>query len=281
MRLPREEYIEQAYLFRLLGERLGQGMPVQELLVQMQHELLATTKLPMAISFLATELKHHGVMADGLKRLSHYFTSWQAFLIEECESDSGRFDFPIALKILEAEADYRSRSENPQGDFFFQFESMCRNRLNYDRGLKAMSEDCVYDAQWSEWILIVRRQLGLVDLADLIYGRSQAFVDYRDRRMGEDKTPLPYPILFGDKEGRIAFANRHKDPLFLFAAMQRHLGYPAVPKYEKAEETLEQIPQLQRRLERLEARLKLMEEEQKHQGIDLSKFYGKPPESID
>jgi len=281
MRLPREEYIEQAYLFRLLGERLGQGMPVQELLVQMQHELLATTKLPMAVSFLATELKHHGVMADGLKRLSHYFTSWQAFLIEECESDTGRFDLPIALKILHAEADYRSRSENPQGDFFFQFESMCRNRLNYDRGLKAMSGDCVYDAQWAEWILIVRRQLGLVDLADLIYGRSQAFVEYRARRMGEDETPLPYPILFGDKEGRIAFANRRKDPLFLFAAMQRHLGYPVVPKYEKAEETLEQIPQLQRRLERLEARLKLMEEEQKHQGIDLSKFYGKPPEFSD
>ncbi|MCY2973569.1 MAG: hypothetical protein NTW52_02760 [Planctomycetota bacterium] len=279
MRLPREEYIEQAYLFRLLGERLGQGMPVQELLVQMQHELLATTKLPMAISFLATELKHHGVMADGLKRLSHYFTSWQAFLIEECESDSGRFDLPIALKILQAEAEYRSRSENPQGDFFFQFESMCRNRLNYDRGLKAMSGDCVYDAQWAEWILIVRRQLGLVDLANLIYGRSQAFVEYRERRMGDEKTPLPYPILFGDKEGRIAFANRHKDPLFLFAAMQRHLDYPVVPKYEKAEETLEQIPQLQRRLERLEARLKLMEEEQKHQGIDLSKFYGKPPDS--
>ncbi len=32
------------------------------------------------------------------------------------------------------------------------------------------------------------------------------------------------------------------------------------------------IPQLQRRMERLELRLKLMEDEQKH-GIDITKFY--------
>jgi hypothetical protein len=280
MVLPREEYVEQAYLFRLLGERLGQGMPVQDLLVQMQHELLASTKLPMAISFLASELKHNGVMASGLKRLSHYFSSWQAFLIEEAELDRGRFDLPIALKILYAEADYRSRSDNPQGVFFFQFEAMCRNRLNYDRGLKAMSEDGVYSAAWSEWILIVRRQLGLVDLADLIYGRSEAFLEYRERRLRETQggdggglSELPYQILFGEKEGRIAYANRHKDPLYLFAAMQRHLGYPIVPKMEKVDDAIDQIPQMQRRLERLEARIKLMEEEQKHQGIDLSKFY--------
>jgi hypothetical protein len=38
------------------------------------------------------------------------------------------------------------------------------------------------------------------------------------------------------------------------------------------------IPQMQRRIERLEARMKLMEEEQR-QGIDITKFYGKsvPP----
>ena len=80
--------------------------------------------------------------------------------------------------------------------------------------------------------------------------------------------------LFGAREGKIAFANRRKEPLFLFAAMQRHLGYPPVPKREIADHTLEMIPQMQRRIERLESRMKLMEEEQR-QGIDITKFYGK------
>ncbi len=276
MMLAREEYVEQAYLFRVLSERLGQELTLQDLLAQMKHELLATAKLPMAIDFLLAELKHRGIMSDGMKKLSHYFTSYQTFLIEEAEQDKGRFDFRVALKVLQFEADYRSKSESRQGYFFYQFESLCRNRLNYDRGLKAISEDVAYDASWKEWILVVRRQLGLVDLADLIYGRSQDFVAYRKRRLGEDAQP-EQPILFGEKEGRIAFANRRKDPLYLFAAMQRHLDYPTVPRVEPIDQTGQIIPQMQRRLERLEARIKLFEEEQR-QGIDITKFYGRPSE---
>ncbi len=275
MTLPREEYVEQAYLFRTLCERIADGIPMQDMLLQVHHEMLATTKLPMAISFLATELKHRGVMAAGMQQLSHYFSPWQAFLIEESETDRGRFDTIMAFRILQAEAEYRSQSDNPQGIFFFQFEAMCRNRLNYDRGLKAMSEDAAYDPGWSEWILVVRRQLGLVDLADLIYGRSQAFLEYRNKRLGENAEPLDYPILFGEKEGRIAFANRRKDTLYLFAAMQRHLGYPAVPLLAKVDETLDLIPQLQRQFERLESRIQIMEEERR-QGLDISKFYIPP-----
>ena len=248
---------------------------MQDLLVQVHHEMLVTTKLPMAINFLVSELKHHGVMASGMRRLSHYFSPWQAFLVEESETDRGRFDTMMAFRILQAEAEFRSKSDSRQGYFFFQFEAMCRNRLNYDRGLKAMSEDNAYDPGWSEWILTVRRQLGLVDLADLIYGRSEAFVEYRQKRLGAESEPFDFQILFGEREGRIAFANRRKDILFLFAAMQRHLGYPSVPKPEKVDDTLDQIPQIQRRLERIESRLQIMEEEQRN-GIDLSKHYERP-----
>ena len=275
MVLPREEYVEQAYLFRTLCERIGDGIPMQDLLLQVHHEMLATTKLPMAISFLASELKHHGVMANGMRRLGHYFSPWQAFLIEESETDRGRFDTIMAFRILQAEAEFRSKSDNPQGYFFLQFEAMCRNRLNYDRGLKAMSEDAAYDAGWSEWILGVRRQLGLVDLAELIYSRSEAFVEYRQKKLGAEATPVNFAVLFGDKEGRIAFANRRKDILYLFAAMQRHLGYPMVPRPEKIDETLDLIPQMQRRLERMESRLQILEEEGR-QGLDISKFYERP-----
>jgi hypothetical protein len=276
--LPREEFVEQAYLFRILSERLGQQVTLQDLLEQCRFEVLATTKLPLAIGFLLTELKHSGVMSPGMKRLQHYFTPFQAFVIDQSEQDNGQFDFKTALNILRFEAEYRANSDNRQGVFLYQFEVLCRNRLSYDRGLKAMSEDPVYNQDWKEWILIVRKQLGIVDLADLIFGRSEEFVHYRKRHLGED-AEIGYAILFGEREGKIAFANRQKEPLFLFAAMQRHLGYPAVPRHEAQDQTLEMIPQMQRRLERLELRIKLMEDEQR-QGIDITRFYtapNKPP----
>ena len=44
--LEREEYIEQAYFYRTLNERMQQGMSTQELLAAVRQELLATSKLP-------------------------------------------------------------------------------------------------------------------------------------------------------------------------------------------------------------------------------------------
>ena len=79
--------------------------------------------------------------------------------------------------------------------------------------------------------------------------------------------------MFGEKEGKIAFANRNKDPLYLFAALQRHLSYPAIPRPKPTDRSHELIPQLVRRIERLEARLKLFEAEQR-EGIDITQFYG-------
>jgi hypothetical protein len=276
--LPREEYVEQAYLFEILWERLGHDITLQDLLLHCRYEVLATTKLPYAIDFLFTELKHSGLLASGMRRLLHYFSPYQAFLVDQAEKDTGRFDFRTAVRVLQFEAHYKASERlDPQGLFFYQFESLCRNRLNYDAGLTAMAQDPFYNKEWREWLLIVRAQIGLVDLADLIYGRSQDFVAYRKRHLGDD-AETEYPILFGLREGKIAMANRRKELLFLFAAMQRHLGYPTVPKKESFDNTLELIPQMQRRMERLEARVKLMEEEQR-QGIDITKFYGKgqPP----
>jgi hypothetical protein len=274
--LAREEYVEQAYLFRMLLERLGQNIPLQELLAQAKYELLASTKLPMALDLLLAELKHRGQMSTGMQLLQHYFVPFQTFLVAEAELDRGKFDFKTALRILAAEAEYRSKGEvDPQGLFFYQFEAISRNRLRYDRGLLAMSLDPIYTDQWRDWILEVRKQLGLVDLADMIYLRSQFF---EDRRSRFDSVEAKAPALFAVSEGRIAFANRRKDPLFLFAAMQRHLGYPAVPRLEPIDPIPTIVPQLQRRIERLESRVKLLEEEERG-GIDITKFYstGKIP----
>lgn len=272
--LPRDEWIEQAYLYRAMLDRLGEETSLQDLLAMIGHELLATTNLSKAVSFLLAELKHTGVMAAGMARLSHYFTSFQTFLVAQSENDRGRFDFRMALRIMQREAEYRADNVSRQGVFFYQFECLCRNRLSYDGGLAAMADDPIYDEDWRQWLLIVRRQLGLVDLADLIYGRSEDFVAYRKRRLGPD-AQTPVAILFGEKEGKIAYANRRRDPLYLFSAMQRHLSYPSIPRPERIDTSREVIPQMQRRIERLESRIKLMEDEQRAGGIDLSRFFGK------
>jgi hypothetical protein len=272
--LPREEYIEQAYLFRVLAERMNREMATQDLLGLVKEEVLATTKLPMAIDFLASELRHAGGFSTAMARLPHYFTPFQTYVVAEAENERGRFDLQVALKILEREALYRAEGASRQGLFFYQFECLCRNRLGYDKGLEAVAGDWTYDDAWREWIFIVRRQVGIVDFADMIYVRSEQFVKDRLRK-NADATPLEKPALFGDKEGRIAWANRRKDPLLLFAALNRQLGYPNVPRPEPIDQTPLILPQLLRRMERVEARLKLMEEEQKG-GIDLTKFYQPP-----
>ncbi len=269
--LDREEYVEQAHLFRALAERMRQNMAVQELLVSLKEEILTTTRLPLAMDYLASELKLIGRFSPAMAKLSHYFTPFQTYVVAEAEDDRGKFDLAVALKILQREAEYRAAGATPQGIFLYQFESLCRNKLGYDRGLEAIAADPLFDAGWQEWILTVRRQVGLIDIADLIYVRSERYQQDR-RRQGVSSEADNKPMLFGDREGRIALANRRKDPLLLFAALHRQLGYPAVPKQEPIDRSPEIIPNLLRRIERLETRQKLMEDEQRG-GIDLTKFY--------
>ena len=65
--LDREEYIEQAYFFRVLRDRLADGMATQEVLERIDQEILSTTRLPYAIQFLAAELKHTGLLVVRLR----------------------------------------------------------------------------------------------------------------------------------------------------------------------------------------------------------------------
>jgi hypothetical protein len=276
--LDREEYIEQAYFFRALADRAQQNLATQDLLQTIREELLSTTKLPMAIDFLASELRHGGVFAPAMARLSHYFTPFQTFVVEMAENDRAKFDFAVALEILHREAVYRAEGVKPEGMFLFQFECLCRNRLGYDRGLTAMAADPSFDSAWREWILTIRRQIGIIDLADLIYVRSELYLQTRVRQGETSTNPAQgeLPALFGVKEGKIALANRLRDPLLLFASLQRHLNYPLAPRPKPVDEARQILPALVRRVERLEARLKLLEQEQKG-GIDLTKFYRQQP----
>ena len=272
-KLDREEFVEQAYFFRSLGERMPENTSTQDLMLSLREEVLSTTRLPMAIDFLVSELKFQGVFSPGMARLKHYFTPFQTFLVAQAEEERGRFDFKVAIQILQREAEYRAAGATPQGLFLFEFECLCRNRLRYDRGLDAMAGDPTFDADWKQWINTVRRQIGLVDLADLIYVRSEYYRVQQQRQGHEDDSP--HRALFGEKEGKIAMAHRRKDPLWLLAALERHLGYPTVPRPKRPDETREVIPSLLRRMERVETRVKLLEEEARG-GIDLTKFYPPP-----
>jgi hypothetical protein len=274
--LEREEYIEQVYFFRTLRERLASNLAAQEVLDRLHEELLSTTRLPYAVQFLATELKHSGLMASGFERLPHYFTAYQAFVVRQAEEEGLRFSMPAALLVLEREAWYRAGdSDKPPtrpGLFVYQFEAISRNRLGYDEGLTCMAADPFYDALWRQYLDLVRRQVGVYDFADLVYVRSDLYVA-EQRKEDPDYQP-PVPPIFGEKEGRIARANRGKDPLYLFAALQRQLGYPEVPRPRARDDATGRLEALQNKVRELEARIKLLEGEMRGQ-VDLSQF-GKP-----
>lgn len=277
--LSREELIEQAYFFRILSERTRQQMPSQEVISSIKEEVLSTTNLPMALDFISSELRLNGAFAPAMRRLDHYFTPFQTFIVSEAENDRGRFELNTGLEILRREAEFRAGQPTPQAMFLYQFESISRNRLNYDHGLQAVADDPIFDEAWHDWILTVRRQIGLVDIADLIYVRSEFYVLQKARQQQPvDRDELP-PVLFGEKEGRIALVNRRKDPLLLFSALSRQLGYPEIARPKPEDNSGETLMQLVRRVERMEQRIKLLEEEQRG-GIDIQKFYQAPESGL-
>lgn len=273
--LEQEEYVEQEYFFRVYRERMEDKIPSQEILQIIHEEVLATTKLPVVIEFLLGEMMLKGRISDGMAMLPHYFAPFQTFVMSRAEQDDSKFDQHTALQVLEREAQYRAAPALPTGLFIFQFECIARNRLGYDQGMQAMSQDPMYDQEWTDWILKARLRLGSTDFGDLIYFKSEYYLDDRRRRDHQADLSHIHP-LFGINEGRIAKANRGKDPLFMFAALQRHLGYPVVPRPKPKPIGPIIHPQLEQRLHQLEMRLKLLELETRDE-LDLSKFYVHPP----
>jgi len=271
--LEREEYIEQAYFFRVLRERMATNLAVQDILTYVHEEILATTRLPYAVQFLATEVKHSGNLSTGFARLAHYFTAFQSFVVRQTEEDSRRFSIETAMIVLEREAEYRAGSPTAAGLFVYQFETLSRNRLGYDQGLQAMAADPFYDSDWQAYLEMVGRHVGVVDFADLIYVRSQLYVAEQRRQNAAYEPPLA--PLFGDKEGKIARANRGRDPLYLFAALQRQLGYPEVPRPRPRDDTAGTLEVLRAKIRDMEMRIKLIEGELRGQ-VDLSQFLVKP-----
>jgi hypothetical protein len=274
--LDREEYIEQVYFFHAFRERVLDGLPAQEVLSRVGEEILSTTKLPLAISFLASDIKGHGLMSPAMTRLGHYFTPFQTHVIAQAEGDASRFSMDQALLVLEREAKFKADGPTKAGLFVYQFEAVARNRLGYTHGLRAMADDPFFDEDWRDYVLALGARLGDVDFADLIYVRSAYFVTER-RRKAPEFVPK-YPTLFGEKEGKIARANRGRDPLYLFSALQRQLGYPEVPRPKRPDEAEARVALLELRVAQLENRLKAAEADI-HNDYDLSQFQVKPEDT--
>jgi len=275
--LEREEYIEQAYFFRVYRERLEDNLPSQEALESIREEVLATTKLPMALDFLRGEILLTGRLSDGMGRLAHYFRPFQTYVMSRAEEERSRFDQKTALQVLQREAEYLAETPCLAGLFLYQFECVARNRLGYDGGMKAIAADPHFPPEWSEWVLKSRLRLGTIDFADMIYYRSEHFVVQQQQRMRRPDYRPGFPVLFGLGEGRIAKANAGKDPLFMFAALQRQLGHPAVPRARPTPKAPVLHPAVEQRIQRMEQRLQLLEAELKG-GLDLSQFYAHPPD---
>lgn len=277
--LDREELIEQAYFYRAFRERVLDGMPAQDVLSRIGEELLSTTRLPMAVSFLASEIKVVGLMGPAMARLSHYFTPFQTYVVGRAEEDLGRFAMDQAMLILEREAKYRADGATPAGLFVYQFETLSRNRLGFGKGLDAVAADPFFDEDWRDYINMLKSRLGDVDFADLIFVRSAFFVEQRRRQL-PDFEPK-HPVLFGQREGKIARANRGRDPLYLFSALQRQLGYPEVPRPRRPDEAEARILLLEQRVNLLENRLKAVEggEPAATGKVDLSILTVKPEDT--
>ena len=279
--LDREEYVEQAYFFRVVRERLAESLPAQDVLRTVHEEILASAKLPMAIELMAAEAEHAGRMSGAMASLGHYFAPFQTFVIAQAEADETRLDMQTALLALEREAEYRAGEARPAGLFIYQFEVMSRNVLGYDEGMKAIAADPLLAASeaggaWGEWVLKMRHQLGAVDFAEMIYLRSeQRVADVRARLDREGQRGAEYEpsfaVLFDERAGRIAKANRGRDPLYMFAALQRQLDYPSVPHPKRKPARPPFEPHVELRFQRLEAKLLVVENELK-ETPDLSPF---------
>ena len=277
--LAREEYIEQAYFFNAFRDRVLDGMPSQDVLARISEELLASTRLPMAVSYMATDARASGLVSPAMAKLGHYFAPFQTFVVRRAEEETGRFTMDQALLILEREAEFRADGPAPAGLFVYQFESIARNRLGYAPGLEAMALDPFYDEGWRDYILTIRYRLGDVDFADLIFVRSAYFVSERRKQLQDPDYQPKYPTLFGEKEGKIARANRGRDPMYLFSALQRQLGYPEVPRLKRPDELDARIVLLEQRIQQLELRIKSVEAGPSGADVDLSQFAVKPEDT--
>ena len=252
------------------------GCPSQEILARVGEELLSTTKLPLAVSFLHTEIKGSGLMAPAMARIGHYFTAFQTHVIGQAEIAMSRFSMEQALLILEREAKYKADGPSLAGLFIFQFESLSRNRLGYTRGLAAMAQDPFYTEDWSDYILTLQTRLGDVDFADLIFVRSDYFVQRATEAQPRVRAQVSRPLRRAGGEDRPGQPRPRPDVPLLGTPAPAWLSRSPAPR--RPDELEARVLLLEQKIAQLENRLKVAESEL-NQDVDLSQVMVKPEDT--
>ena len=245
--LDREEYVEQAYFFRTFRERSPTTCRRRTSSTRVHEELLTSTRLPYAVQFLAAELKHTGLARHGFAKLPHYFTAFQAFVVaagrggEDAVPDGRPRSWCSNARPRTAPRQPTQagavrlpvRDDRPQ-------PARLPRRLRRDDGRPVLRRR----------LAGIHRRTGRGRSAtstsptSSTCGRSCTCIE--QRRANPAFEP-PLPPLFGEKEGKIAKASRGRDPLYLFAALQRQLGYPEVPRYKQRDDATTQAGSRSRR----------------------------------
>ena len=147
--------------------------------------------------------------------------------MQQTEDERKQFTLRSDFSSLSARGGYRAAQPTQPGLFVYHFRSARPQSLGYDEGLTAMRGDPFYDPDWRDFLALVQapdrrgrfRRYRVFALAVLCAGSAVV------GRLCSAGLALVWR-----EEGKIAKANRGRDPLYLFAALQRQLGYPEVPR---------------------------------------------------
>ena len=124
-----------------------------------------------------------------------------------------------------------------------------------------MQGDPSYDAVKREYVDTVRRQIGLVDFPDLIFLRSDYYVELCNGGRIRNTQPRWGAAFRRLVQARKRTLTAGRDPLYPFAAAQRQLGYPEVPRPKPRRHGFGRSRRCRRKLREMDLRIKLMESE--------------------
>ena len=131
----------------------------------------------------------------------------------------------------------------------------------------------MYDANWQDYVLLVRRQLGAVEFCDLVYLRSEYYVVDQRRQNADYEPPVAAALR---REGR---QDRQGQPRPGSAVSVRRPAAPARlsggAALQAARRHGAKLAALVQKVKDLETRIKLVEGEVKGH-VDLSQFLVKP-----
>jgi len=83
--LDREEYIEQAYFFRALRERIEESMPMQQSRTDPRRDPV-DHRLPMAFANSSRPSEAHGLLIFRIRAVAALLTSFQSFVCGRTET---------------------------------------------------------------------------------------------------------------------------------------------------------------------------------------------------